>query len=167
MIFAARYVWRQLTSMRTALLLLLLLGIAAIPGSLIPQRTSAPMQVQEYFSKNPSRAKLYDQLSLFDVYGSPWFSAIYILLFISLIGCVIPRTIEHAKSALAKPPATPSRLDRMSFYQDFVGSIDKAESILKSAKFRIRRETNSISADRKSTRLNSSHTDISRMPSSA
>ena len=75
MIFAARYVWRQLTSMRTALLLLLLLGIAAIPGSLIPQRTSAPMQVQEYFSKNPSRAKLYDQFSLFDVYGSPWFSA--------------------------------------------------------------------------------------------
>jgi cytochrome c biogenesis protein len=148
MIFAARYVWRQLTSMRTALLLLLLLGIAAIPGSLIPQRTSAPMQVQEYFSKNPSRAKLYDQLSLFDVYGSPWFSAIYILLFISLIGCVIPRTIEHAKSALAKPPVTPSRLDRMSFYQDFVGSIDKAESILKSAKFRIRRETNSISAEK-------------------
>lgn len=33
--------WRQLTSMRTALLLLLMLVIAAIPGSLVPQRTDA------------------------------------------------------------------------------------------------------------------------------
>ena len=46
----ARYIWRQLTSMRTAILLLLLLGFAAIPGSLVPQRTSAPMKVQEYFT---------------------------------------------------------------------------------------------------------------------
>ena len=41
----ARYLWRQLTSMRTALILLLLLGVAAIPGSLFPQRTQNPMQV--------------------------------------------------------------------------------------------------------------------------
>lgn len=148
MFFAARYIWRQLTSMRTALLLLLLLGLAAIPGSLVPQRTSSPMQVQELFSKNPGRAKLYDQLSLFDVYGSPWFSAIYILLFISLIGCVIPRTIDHAKSSFAKPPATPSRLDRMAFYQEFSGSLGKSESILKQERFRIRRENNSISAEK-------------------
>ena len=40
-----RYAWRQLTSMRTALILLMLLGVAAIPGSLIPQRTQNPMAV--------------------------------------------------------------------------------------------------------------------------
>ena len=97
MIFALRYVWRQLTSMRTALFLLLLLGLAAIPGSLVPQRTSSPIKVQEFFANNPGRAKLYDQLHLFDVYGSPWFSAIYILLFISLIGCVFPRALLHFK----------------------------------------------------------------------
>ena len=28
----ARFAWRQLTSMRTALILLMLLGVAAIPG---------------------------------------------------------------------------------------------------------------------------------------
>ncbi|MEU1163986.1 cytochrome c biogenesis protein ResB, partial [Streptomyces sp. NPDC005921] len=33
----ARWFWRQLTSMRVALLLLLLLSLGAIPGSLIPQ----------------------------------------------------------------------------------------------------------------------------------
>ena len=81
-----RYGWRQLTSMRTALILLLLLGIASIPGSLIPQRTQNPISVGEYFKNSPELAKWMDQLFLFDVYGSPWFSAIYILLFISLIG---------------------------------------------------------------------------------
>src|SRR5699024_4558583 len=32
-----RWFWRQLTSMRTALVLLLLLALAAIPGSVVPQ----------------------------------------------------------------------------------------------------------------------------------
>ena len=148
MIFAARYIWRQLTSMRTALLLLLLLGLASIPGSLVPQRTSAPMQVQEYFSKHPGRAKFFDQLSLFDVYGSPWFSAIYILLFISLIGCVIPRAIDHAKAATAQPPAAPSRLNKMSFHQEFSGNLENLTAELKSKGFRIRREANWISAEK-------------------
>ena len=33
-----RWAWRQLTSMRTALFLLLLLAIGAVPGSIWPQR---------------------------------------------------------------------------------------------------------------------------------
>ncbi len=36
-----RWAWRQLTSMRTALLLLLLLALAAVPGSVVPQRAVA------------------------------------------------------------------------------------------------------------------------------
>ena len=110
-----RWAWRQLTSMRTALLLLLLLGFAAIPGSLFPQRTQNPMKVTEYFTNNPGLAKWLDRLRLFDVYSSPWFSAIYLLLFISLIGCVLPRTIEHLKAIGAKPPLTPKFLDRMEY----------------------------------------------------
>ena len=148
MIFALRYVWRQLTSMRTALFLLLLLGLAAIPGSLVPQRTSSPIKVQEFYANNPGRAKLYDQLHLFDVYGSPWFSAIYILLFISLIGCVLPRTIEHARTAMAQPPAAPSRLEKMEYFQEISGTLARAETILRKDRFRIRREANWISAEK-------------------
>ncbi|MEY4444213.1 MAG: hypothetical protein RL301_292 [Actinomycetota bacterium] len=148
MIFALRYVWRQLTSMRTALFLLLLLGLAAIPGSLVPQRTSSPIKVQEFFANNPGQAKLYDQLHLFDVYGSPWFSAIYILLFISLIGCVLPRTIEHAHTAMAAPPAAPSRLEKMEYFQEISGTLARAETILRKDRFRIRREANWISAEK-------------------
>jgi cytochrome c biogenesis protein len=33
----ARWAWRQLTSMRTALVLLFLLALAAVPGSIVPQ----------------------------------------------------------------------------------------------------------------------------------
>ena len=81
-----RWFWRQLTSMRTALLLLLLLAIAAVPGSLVPQRSSDPNGVSQYFRDHPDTAPWLDKLQAFDVYSSAWFSAIYLLLFISLIG---------------------------------------------------------------------------------
>lgn len=145
---SARYLWRQLTSMRTALMLLLLTALAAIPGSLLPQRTGGPMPVQDFYKANPGLAKFFDKLWLFDVYGSPWFSAIYILLFISLIGCVIPRVIEHAKSLLTVPPAAPSRLERMEHFQTFDGDLNTAENYLRSKHFRVRQESEWISAEK-------------------
>ncbi|WP_150958068.1 cytochrome c biogenesis protein ResB [Microbacterium testaceum] len=108
-----RWGWRQLTSMRTALVLLLLLAIAAVPGSLVPQRTADPNGVTQYFTDNPDLAPVLDKLSLFDVYSSPWFSAIYLLLFVSLIGCVLPRTKHHWKALRSQPPRTPARLSRL------------------------------------------------------
>ena len=143
-----RYLWRQLTSMRTALMLLLLTGLAAIPGSLLPQRTNGAIPVQDYFKANPGLAKFLDKLWMFDVYGSPWFSAIYILLFISLIGCVIPRVIEHGKSMLKPPPAAPSRLERMEHHQVFAGDLDVLEKHLRSKRFRVRQEGDWISAEK-------------------
>ena len=131
---SARYLWRQLTSMRTALILLLLTGLAAIPGSLLPQRTNGPIPVQDYFKANPGLAKFLDQLWMFDVYGSPWFSSIYILLFISLIGCVIPRVIEHSRSLFKEPPAAPSKLEKMEFFQEFSGNLASAENYLQSTR---------------------------------
>jgi cytochrome c biogenesis protein len=109
-----RWGWRQLTSMRTALVLLLLLAIAAVPGSIVPQRSADPNGVTKYFQDNPSLAPVLDKLQLFDVYTSAWFSAIYILLFISLIGCVIPRVKHHLKALRARPPRTPARLSRLA-----------------------------------------------------
>lgn len=146
-----RYGWRQLTSMRTALILLILLGIAAVPGSLFPQRTQNPIAVDALFKSSPQLSRLMDQFSLFDVYGSAWFSAIYILLFISLIGCVLPRTFEHFHVARAIPPVTPKNLDRMEFYSTWLGNGDElrlARAWLKSKHFRIREIDGSISAEK-------------------
>jgi cytochrome c biogenesis protein len=146
-----RFAWRQLTSMRTALILLMLMGVAAIPGSLIPQRMTNPMAVRDFFTTNPGLSIWYDRFSLFDVYGSPWFSAIYILLFISLIGCVLPRSVEHYKAMLAPPPVTPKNLNRLSFHQEIDGkfaSLESATIWLKKKRFRLRAEGDSISAEK-------------------
>ena len=146
-----RYAWRQLTSMRTALILLMMMGFGAIPGSLIPQRITNPMAVRDFITANPHLAQWYERLSLFDVYGSPWFSAIYILLFISLIGCVLPRSFEHYKAMRAQPPATPKNLSRLEEHQTFSGddeALDKARKWFKANRFRIREERDSISAEK-------------------
>ncbi len=147
----ARYFWRQLTSMRTALVLLLLLALAAIPGSLIPQNSQNPFAVDEYFEKRPELSIWLDRLSLFDVYSSPWFSAIYILLFISLIGCVLPRSLEHFHASRALPPKTPKNLQRLEHFQSWQATGDElevAKSWLKQNRFRVLTTDESISAEK-------------------
>lgn len=115
-----RWAWRQLTSMRTALFLLLLLAVAAVPGSLFPQRPVNPSVVTQYLKDNPDTGPWLDKLQMFDVYSSVWFSAIYILLFISLIGCVVPRAVQHGKAMRSQPPRTPRRLSRLPEYGTLV-----------------------------------------------
>ncbi|MGP4084198.1 cytochrome c biogenesis protein ResB [Streptomyces sp. KR55] len=112
----ARWFWRQLTSMRVALLLLLLLSMAAIPGSLIPQTGTDATQVADFRERHETLAPIYDKLGLFHVYSSVWFSAIYILLFISLIGCIVPRTWQFVGQLRGRPPAAPKRLTRLPAY---------------------------------------------------
>lgn len=105
--------WRQLTSMRTALVLLFLLAVAAIPGSVLPQRSLNPETVRAYFREHPDLAPVLDRLGGFDVYASAWFAAIYLLLFTSLIGCVVPRLADHVRALRMAPPDAPKRLNRL------------------------------------------------------
>ncbi|WP_149084506.1 MULTISPECIES: cytochrome c biogenesis protein ResB [Microbacterium] len=166
-----RWGWRQLTSMRTALILLLVLAIAAIPGSIFPQRMADPNGVTQWERDNPDLFPVLDALKLFDVYLSPWFSAIYLLLFTSLVGCVIPRIKHHAKALRARPPRTPARLRRLEDYRavtrdtvagsgtgtgdadaEAAASIDVATKQLKALGYRVERydrgRTYSVSAER-------------------
>jgi len=112
----ARWAWRQLTSMRTALLLLLLLAVAAVPGSVFPQRRIDAGRVATYLSQHTTSGPWLDRLGLLDVYSSPWFAAVYLLLFVSLVGCVLPRTRKHLQAIRSTPPRTPRRLRRMPEY---------------------------------------------------
>ncbi|GAC67984.1 cytochrome c biogenesis protein ResB [Gordonia soli] len=109
----ARNLWRSLTSMRTALVLLFLLALAAIPGALLPQRPLNEQKTAEYIANRGALGEWMDRLQLFDVFASAWFTAIYVLLFISLVGCLTPRMIEHAKSLRAKPVPAPRNLSRL------------------------------------------------------
>ncbi|MEW2115360.1 cytochrome c biogenesis protein ResB [Streptomyces sp. NPDC005474] len=112
----ARWFWRQLTSMRVALLLLFLLSLGAIPGSLIPQSGTDDTKVADFTRRHSFLGPLYDKLGLFHVYSSVWFSAIYILLFISLIGCIVPRTWQFVGQLRGRPPGAPRRLTRLPAY---------------------------------------------------
>jgi cytochrome c biogenesis protein len=142
-----RFFWRQLTSMRTALFLLLLVALAAVPGSLVPQVTSDPNGVIQYKAENPGWSKVLDALGVFNTYSSVWFSAIYLLLFISLVGCIVPRTMHHLRALRTKPPKTPVRLDRLPGYVatetapedvDVEAGIESARSLLRRAGYRVR-----------------------------
>lgn len=150
--------------MRIALVLLLMLAIAAIPGSVFPQRTADPNGVTQWRTDNPDLFPVLDAMHMFDVYTSPWFSAIYLLLFVSLIGCVLPRVRHHAKALRTPPPRTPVRLQRLADYRvesrtvegDASVAADRAvtlaEQQLRRSGYRVKRYDNargySVSAER-------------------
>ncbi|WP_299952473.1 cytochrome c biogenesis protein ResB [uncultured Modestobacter sp.] len=137
--------WRQLTAMRTALVLLFLLAVASIPGSLLPQRSLSQSNVTQYLADNPTLGPWLDRLFLFDVFSSPWFAAIYLLLFISLIGCVLPRALEHGRSLTAPPPVAPRHLHRLPEHGELPttlagpAALDVVEEELRVRRFRVAR----------------------------
>lgn len=122
-----RNVWRQLTSMRTALILLFLLSVASLPGALLPQWSLNSAKTAQYIADYPTIGPWLDRLGFFEVFGSPWYSAIYLLLFVSLVGCLTPRTWEFVGQLRARPVATPRNLGRLPHHdrQEAPGSVDE------------------------------------------
>lgn len=150
----ARWAWRQLTSMRVALILLFLLAVASIPGSLIPQNSVDPLVVSEFRKRNPEVSQWYDRLGLFDLFSSPWFSAIYLLLMVSLVGCLVPRSRVYWRAMRSRPPAAPRHLDRLPEHRRFVvdpppeAVLTAAEAHLRGRRFRLVRAPDSLAAQR-------------------
>ncbi|MEE6261142.1 cytochrome c biogenesis protein ResB [Plantactinospora sonchi] len=143
--------WRQLTSMRTALILLFLLAVAAIPGSLLPQRNVSIENVDAFQREHPDWFPIVDRLGGFDVYASPWFSAIYVLLFTSLIGCIVPRLRDHVRALRAVPPAAPRRLDRLPRHAVLTDSdVDPAAiaAMLRKRRWRVAVRGDTVSAEK-------------------
>ncbi len=153
----ARWSWRQLTSMRTALVLLLLLALAAIPGSVIPQENIDSLAVSQWRDDHPRLAPIWDRLDLFSVYGSVWFAAIYILLMISLVGCIIPRLFVYYRAMRAKPPKAPRHLSRLPESTSYTTDEDpdavlaRAARVMKGRRFRVHYvedESDAVAAER-------------------
>ncbi|KAA0918866.1 cytochrome c biogenesis protein ResB [Dietzia sp. ANT_WB102] len=137
-----RNAWRTLTAMRTALILLFLLAVAAIPGALLPQRSLNEGNVNKYIAENGWLGEAYDKLQLFDVFSSWWFTAIYVLLFISLIGCLTPRCVELVRQLRTPPPLTPRNLSRLphhAAYRTTATPEQAADQIRRELKGRVRR----------------------------
>ncbi|WP_216217693.1 cytochrome c biogenesis protein ResB [Amycolatopsis aidingensis] len=123
--------------MRTALILLFLLALAAMPGALLPQRQLNAPKTREYIEQHGWWGKLLDRLQFFDVYSSVWFSAIYLLLMVSLVGCLLPRSVEYLRSMRAEPVLTPRNLARLPHHRRFESDAS-AEEVLAAANRRLR-----------------------------
>jgi cytochrome c biogenesis protein len=131
--------------MRTALVLLFLLAVGSVPGSVLPQQGSDPGAVQRYFTAHPALAPWLNHLGLFNVFAAPWFAAVYLLLFTSLVGCVVPRTFRLAGSARTPPPRAPRNLERLPHSASYASAappetaVAVAASVLGGHRFRLRR----------------------------
>jgi cytochrome c biogenesis protein len=149
-----RWGWRQLTSMRTALVLLFLLALAAIPGSVLPQQGIDPAAVSRYYTSHPALAPFLAKFSAFNAFGAPWFAAIYLLLFTSLAGCVLPRTYRLARSARQPPPQAPRHLQRLPYSARFTTASDPDRALkstadmLRRRRFRLRTGPGWVSAEK-------------------
>ena len=149
-----RWAWGQLTSMRTALVLLFLLALAAIPGSMIPQTTVSPISVLDFKREHPFWDKIFEPLGMYHVYTSPAFSAVYLLLFVSLIGCILPRVAKYLRAVRKPPPKLPARIGRLpetatgALAVNAPTALDNAEAYLRSRRYRVRRFDEGVSAER-------------------
>jgi cytochrome c biogenesis protein len=150
----ARWSWRQLTSMRTALILLFLLALAAVPGSVIPQTAVDSVRASQWHQQHPKLAPIYDKLGLFHVYDSAWFAAIYLLLMVSLVGCFIPRMRVYWRGVRARPPKAPRNLARLTEHGSYETDespeevLERAYATLRGRRFRTDRHEDSVSAER-------------------
>ncbi len=150
----ARWAWRQLTSMRVALLLLFLLALLAIPGSLLPQRRSNPVAVAGWIESNPGLGELYDTIGLFDVYSTPWFASVYMLLFISLVGCIVPRSLQHLRAIRARPPRAPRNLSRLPAHNSYEVDaapdevLARARDVLRTHRYRVATHDGSVAGEK-------------------
>jgi cytochrome c biogenesis protein len=144
-----RWAWRQLTSMRTALVLLFLLALGSVPGSILPQQGQDPAAVQNYFNSHPALAPWLNHLGLFNTFAAPWFAAIYLLLFASLVGCVVPRTFRlvgprRGRIWSTPPPRAPRNLGRLPHSASYAAALPPAQAvaaaaaILRGKRFRLR-----------------------------
>jgi cytochrome c biogenesis protein len=149
-----RWSWRQLTSMRTALILLFLLAVASVPGSVLPQEGIDPAAVTQYYQSHPALAPILNRLSLFSVFAAPWFAAIYLLLFASLAGCVLPRTFRLVGSARQRPPRAPTNLGRLPASASYVtdlppeAALKRASGLLGRRRFRLHEGDGWVSAEK-------------------
>jgi cytochrome c biogenesis protein len=146
-------VWRTLRSMRTALVLLLLLALAQIPGSLLPQTPNSPERVQRYLADHPVLGELFWRAGLFDVFGSWWFALITVLLFTSLVACLLPRS-RAAVRAIGQPPVHVREIDAFPLYQERTVSLPPAEAtrtaveVLRRRRFRVAAGERSVAGEK-------------------
>ncbi|MPZ72421.1 MAG: hypothetical protein GEU74_04205 [Nitriliruptorales bacterium] len=114
--------WRVLRRMSTALMLLFTLATSTVVATAVPQEPVTAAGAAEWRSGEAGPgagiARALDALGLFDVFGTWWFAAIVVLLFVSLTGCLVPRYRAFFMIA-RRPPAAGRNLSRLTHSRSF------------------------------------------------
>jgi len=113
--------WRWLTRMRTALWMLLWLGVLTAVATVIPQAPNVPSTVEAWLAgdEGPGAgvSEVLWRTGAFDVYGSAIFLALLLALFLSLTACLIPRIrgwwrlVRRSQPPLLRSPAAVGDFD--------------------------------------------------------
>ncbi len=146
-------VWRTLRSMRTALILLLMLAAGAVIGSLLPQIPNSPERVGQYLDDHGFWGTAFFRAGFFDVYGSWWFVLITALLFVSLAACLFPRTRAMIR-AIRQRPIHARELDGFRHHAEVrVGTAPDvaavtAARLLRRKRFRVSHEGLGVAAEK-------------------
>jgi len=81
-------IWKYLTSVPLALLVIAVLAVTSIIGTVIPQGESIALYTERFGAKN---AVLFELLALNNMYSSLWFKALLVLLCVNIIACSYSR----------------------------------------------------------------------------
>ena len=133
-------VWKFLSSVKLAVILLIILAIVSVIGTVIEQNQSAEKYLMEY---TRATVDLFEMLGLFDLYHTWWFVLLLFLLTANLTVCTLdrfPRTWSIIKAPLKT--IDDAGLKAVPFKKEitFKGGIDKAEArasqVLQSRRYR-------------------------------
>jgi len=139
--------------MRTALVLLLLLALASIAGTLVPQIPNSPERVAQFIDAHELLGAFYLRAGLFDVFGAWWFGLITALLFTSLVACLLPRSRAHLR-AMRQRPVQARELDAMPLVREVTvlappeAAAEAAARVLRRRRFRVAVEGTAVAAEK-------------------
>lgn len=114
-----RLAWRRLRRMSTALALLCALALASTIATFVPQEPVIGTTVRAWregtAGPGVALSRVFDWLGFFDVFGSVWFGALVVLLFVSLTGCLLPRCGAFLR-VVRRPPVPGRNLQRLTHH---------------------------------------------------
>ena len=135
-----RSAWKFLSSVKLAIVLIILLTVASIVGTLIPQGRS----LAEYSARYGSLSGLFMALRLTRLYQSAWYLALLLLFAANTIVCTISRfgpkwrrAFRRAPDAEAKSVASMRASARFRLSLTLAAARDRVAGRLKSRRYRL------------------------------